>query len=120
MRSHTALADVQRAEAETTVCVHGRVDAQTAGALRELLHAVVDEGLPWVRIDLADAEIGDATGLGVLVGAHHRARRLGVRVVVEPVTERTARLLRLAHLERALRDLDTSRPPAAAVAPLTA
>ena len=51
---------------------------------------------------LAGAEIGDATGLGVLVEAYNRARRAGRRLAVVDMTERTGRLLRASRLDRAL------------------
>ena len=53
-------------------------------------------------VQLAGAEVHDATGLGVLVGAHHRARRAGPRLVLVDVSPRLDRLLRISRLHRVL------------------
>ncbi len=82
--------------------VTGRLDARTVGQLRDVLQRQLAAGHGLLVLDLGDAEIGDATALALLAGAHHRARRAGQRVVLGPITDRTARLLRMAHLDRVL------------------
>ncbi|MEI2764834.1 MAG: STAS domain-containing protein [Dermatophilaceae bacterium] len=99
-----------------TVC--GRIDARTAAGVRDLLHRVVDTGSGDIVLLLAQAEVGDLTALGVLVGAHHRARRADRRLVVSEVSERTARVLRATHLDRVL--VGVSEPTPTTVSPLTA
>jgi anti-anti-sigma factor len=100
------------------VAIHGRIDVHTVPDVRLLLHEVIDTGSGDLLMRLAAAEIGDATGLGVLVEAYTRARRAGRRLAVIDMTDRTERLLRASRLDRALvlRDAET----AATVAPLTA
>ena len=100
------------------VTVSGRIDARAVASLRDLLQRVIDNGTGDVVLLLGDAEIGDATGLGVLVGAHHRARRAGRRLVISEASVRTARLLRASRLDRVL--IGASEPATEAVAPLTA
>ncbi len=100
------------------VTVTGRIDARAVASLRDLLQRVIDNGTGDVVLLLGDAEIGDATGLGVLVGAHHRARRAGRRLVISEASVRTARLLRASRLDRVL--IGASEPATEAVAPLTA
>ncbi|MBK6954696.1 MAG: STAS domain-containing protein [Candidatus Phosphoribacter baldrii] len=84
------------------VRVDGRLDSHSVAQVRDALHQVIDAGSGPVLIELPDAEIGDATALGLLVGAHHRARRQGRELYVGEVSERTARLLRMSHLDRVL------------------
>jgi anti-anti-sigma factor len=79
---------------------------------------VIDTGTGDVVLMLGEAEIGDASALGVLVGAHHRARRAGRRLVISATSPRTARLLRLSRLHRVL--VGTGVASAQPVAPLTA
>jgi anti-anti-sigma factor len=100
------------------VAIHGRIDVHTVPDVRLLLHEVIDTGSGDLLMRLAAAEIGDATGLGVLVEAYTRARRAGRRLAVIDMTDRTERLLRASRLDRALvlRDAET----AVTVAPLTA
>ena len=54
--------------------ITGRLDVHTVADVRLLLHAVVDRGRGDLLVHLSEAEVHDATGLGVIVGAHHRAR----------------------------------------------
>lgn len=84
------------------VAIVGRIDVHTVPDMRLLLHEIIDTGCGDVHLRLAGAEIGDATGLGVLVEAYNRARRAGRRLAVVDMTERTGRLLRASRLDRAL------------------
>ena len=52
----------------------GRLDVRGAGAAREALHEALARGSGRLLVDLSGVELLDATGLGVLVGAHRRAR----------------------------------------------
>ena len=84
------------------VAITGRIDVHTVPDVRLLLHGIIDTGCGDVHLRLVGAEIGDATGLGVLVEAYNRARRAGRRLAVVDMTERTGRLLRASRLDRAL------------------
>ncbi len=53
----------------------GRLDRRTSSWLRDSLHACVDEGQGDLLVHVGKLEIWDGAGLGVLVGAHRRARR---------------------------------------------
>ena len=99
------------------VSITGRIDVRTVPDVRLLLHEIIDTGAGDLLMHLAGAEIGDATGLGVLVEAYNRARRAGRRLAVVDMTARTERLLRASRLDRALL---AGRPAPSAVAPLTA
>jgi anti-anti-sigma factor len=59
-------------------------------------------------LHLGQAEISDATGLGVLVGLHQRARRSGRRLVIAEASERLERLLRLTKLHLVLARVDSA------------
>lgn len=85
-----------------TVRIEGRLDVHTVADVRLLLHEAIDAGRGDLRLDLSLVEVGDATGLGVLVGAHHRARRAGRRLVLVGVPSRLDRLLRATRLHRVL------------------
>ena len=92
--------------AETTfgqeVCVSGRLDVHTVAEVRLALHEILGRGAGDLLIHLAQAEVHDATGLGVIVGAHHRARRAGRRLVLVDVSPRLDRLLQASRLHRVL------------------
>ena len=78
----------------------GHLDGRTAPLVRETLHACVDQGEGDLLLHIGSLEIWDAAGLGVLVGAHRRARRAGRRVVLTEVPPRHLRLLRATRLHR--------------------
>ena len=102
------------------VVLEGRIDVRSAADLRLALHAAIAGGTGDLYLHLGNVEIGDATGLGVLLECHRRARREGRRLVLAGITPRTSRLLRAARLHRVFH-LDLSADTASAsVAPLTA
>lgn len=84
------------------VCVRGRLDVTTVADVREVLHAAVDHGVGDLHVDLTHLELVDATGLGLLLGAHRRAGRLGRRLVLHAVPARVHRLLLATRLDRVL------------------
>ena len=100
---------------EVSVC--GRLDVHTVVHVRQALHDVLGRGAGDLLIHLAEAEVHDATGLGVIVGAHHHARRAGRRLVLVDVSPRLDRLLRTSRLHQALARTVVD---AAAGAPVTA
>jgi anti-sigma B factor antagonist len=78
----------------------GRLDRRTAATLREILQSCVDDGEGDLLLHIGALEIWDSAGLGVLVGAHRRARRAGRRIVLTEVPPRHLRLLRATKLHR--------------------
>ena len=81
----------------------GRLDVHAAADVRNALADAVALGTGELVIDLASLEAVDATGLGVLVGAHRRAGRAGRTLVLRDVTPPVGRLLFLTRLDRVLR-----------------
>ncbi len=66
------------------------------------MHAALDDGSGDLFVDLRDVEMLDATGLGMLVGAHRRAGRTGRRLVLRNLSPQLVRLLRVSRLNRIL------------------
>jgi anti-anti-sigma factor len=89
----------------------GWLDARAAGAVRDALHAALAEGSGPLVVDLSGVDLVDATGLGVLVGAHRRARLEGRELVLRGTPPRVARLLARTRLHRVL-TLEEHRIPA--------
>lgn len=83
--------------------LHGRLDVQAAADVRLALAAAVDAGTGELAVDLSGLDGVDATGLGVLVGAHRRAQRAGRTLVLLDVPPTVGRLLFLTRLEKVLR-----------------
>lgn len=94
--------EIEIARPGRTVVLRGRLDVSTVADVRIALHAAVDTGSGDLLVDLGGVDVVDASGLGVLVGAHRRAGRVGRRVVLRNVPERILRLLALTRLNRVL------------------
>jgi anti-anti-sigma factor len=87
----------------------GRLDVSAAADVRLALVDAVTAGSGPLVVDLSGLDALDATGLGVLVGAHRRAQRAGRVLVLRDVTPAVARLLFLTRLDKVLQ---TTRTPA--------
>jgi anti-sigma B factor antagonist len=99
MEQETGL-DVRVVRSGAEIDLVGRLDSRTASTLREILQRSVDDGEGDLLLHIGSLEIWDSAGLGVLVGAHRRARRAGRRVVLTEVPPRHLRLLRATKLHR--------------------
>jgi anti-anti-sigma factor len=88
------------------VQVVGRVDLTTVAGLRERLGEAVDRAIadqmPILSVDLQAVQMVDATGLGVLLGAHRRARRGGSRLRLVRLSPELSQLLLVSRLYRVL------------------
>ncbi len=82
------------------VVLAGRLDVRGAPVAREALQAALKAGKGELVVDLSRVELLDATGLGVLVAAHRRARLAGRRLVLRDAAPRVARLLSLTRIDR--------------------
>jgi anti-anti-sigma factor len=67
-----------------------------------VLHAALATGSGPLVVDISGVELLDATGLGVLVGAHRRARLDGRELVLRGASPRVARLLKVTRLDRVI------------------
>lgn len=84
------------------VLLAGRLDARGAAPAREALNQALSTGAGRLVVDLAAVELLDATGLGVLVGAHRRARLADRELVLRGARPRVARLLAITRLDRVI------------------
>ena len=95
---------VREGQLDRVVVLTGPVDAASVPDLRLKLHAAIDAAAADedLIVDLAGVFVIDATGLGLLVGAHRRASRTGCRLVLRSVPPQMSRLLRVTRLNRIL------------------
>lgn len=84
------------------LALSGRLGATTVADVRHALARAIEQGAGDLILDLHGVELVDATGLGVLVGAHRRADRAGRRLVLQRIPERIDRLLLATRLHRVL------------------
>ena len=66
-----------------TVAVTGEIDISNADKLRDAINLALEQPTDKVLLDFAEVSYIDSTGIGVLVGAAHRAeeRKRGFAVV---------------------------------------
>ncbi len=83
--------DVQSAK----VLVSGEVDVSNADELRSALDAALADAAGELNVDLSEVPYIDSTGIGVLVGAAHRASDAGKKLVVANPQKNVARVLGL-------------------------
>ena len=97
-----ASVDSRNVGSRQEVVLSGRLDVSSVSSVRSVLHSAIDTGTGDLFVDLSGVEMIDATGLGVLVGAHRRAVLCGRRVVLRNVSGRVSRILRATRLNRIL------------------
>ncbi len=84
------------------VKVRSHLDVRNVGQVRMVLHEVIDNATGDVTIDLSGLDMIDAAGLGMLMGAHLRAERLGRRVVLRHCSNELRRVMAVTRLNRVL------------------
>ncbi|HSP38774.1 MAG TPA: STAS domain-containing protein [Frankiaceae bacterium] len=93
--------------------VVGSVDLTTVSVFREKLGDAVDraeaDGMPVLSVDLHAVEFLDAAGLGVLFGAHRRARRGGGQLRLTRLTPELRQTMLVSRLYRVL-DIEYGTP----------
>jgi anti-sigma B factor antagonist len=82
------------------VTLNGTLDVLTARQLRQTLLALADAQVSSVVVDLTEVTGLDSAGLGVLVGAQHRARLTGGVLRLVATGEPVSTVLRLTGLGR--------------------
>jgi anti-anti-sigma factor len=84
------------------ISLDGRLSAATVADVRAVLGAAIGDGAGDLVVDIEQVDLVDASGLGVLVGAHRLALRSERRLVLRNVPKRIERLLVITHLNRVL------------------
>lgn len=77
---------VTRKDGEVFVQPPGDVVASSVPELRRSLRGALEPGVRELTIDLANVQMIDSTGIGLLVAAHNSMRKLGGRLAVTHVT----------------------------------
>ena len=90
------------------LALRGRLDVSAAADARLAIAAAVADGSGELVLDLAGCDGVDATGLGVLVGAHRHAGRAGRTLVLRDAPPALTRLLRRTRLDRVLHQVATA------------
>ena len=89
---------------DATVIIHieGEVDVSNASELRDALDTALADGVKEVEADFAEVAYIDSTGIGVLVGAAHRAQESGSVLVVANPQKNVERVFTLLGVDKDL------------------
>lgn len=107
--SITITSELQGASVRSVVLVEGEVDVSNADELRSQLSQRLEAGDAEIVVDLATVPYIDSTGIGVLVGAAHRAADQGTRLSVARPQRNVARVLGLLGVTDELNISDETR-----------
>ncbi len=91
------------------LALRGRLSARTVAEGRAALVEAITVGSDALVVDISGLQLVDASGLGMLVGAHRLALRNERELVLRGVPERIERLLAVTRLNRVLRAEDPVR-----------
>jgi anti-sigma B factor antagonist len=89
-------------EPGAVLSLSGRLSARTVADVRAALVDAIGSGAGDLLVDIADLQLVDGSGLGVLVAAHRLALRSERRLVLRAVPPRVDRLLAVTHLNRVI------------------
>jgi anti-sigma B factor antagonist len=93
---HTKQVDEERA----TVALVGRLDASNAQTLKERLEQLIDGGISYLVVDLAQVPFIDSAGLAALVSALKATRRVGGNVMLSGVQPQARTVFSLTMLDQ--------------------
>ena len=82
--------------------IEGEVDVSNASELRDALDTALADGSKEVEADFAEVAYIDSTGIGVLVGAAHRAQESGSVLVVANPQKNVERVFTLLGVDKDL------------------
>lgn len=78
----------------------GDVVAASVPALRSTMQGVVGKGARELVVDLANVEMVDSTGIGLLISAHNSLHKLGGRLAVIHVSSEILDLFRTMRIHQ--------------------
>lgn len=96
------LVTTQTTASGSLIKVTGEVDVSCADTLRSALAAALEDGAPQITVDLSEVSYIDSTGIGVLVGAAHKAAEQNGMLSVAHPQKNVARVLALLGVDSEL------------------
>ncbi|GIF03937.1 STAS domain-containing protein [Actinoplanes siamensis] len=94
---------IERHDDRVVIVPEGDIDAESAGALRQILRQAVDTpGFTHLEVDLHQVAFLDSTGLGVFVAARKAAQARGLTFRLRDFGPMVRMLLQVTNLEETL------------------
>lgn len=101
------IASIEEAEG-IRVAVTGEIDVSNADEMRDAIEAAFEKEPEAIAVDLSEAPYIDSTGIGVLVGAAHRAEESAVRFSVLNAHRNIVRVMSLLGVAEELNAVQTA------------
>jgi len=92
--------EIRIEDGRTVFCPSGDIVASMADAMRSRLRDVMHEHPGPLAIDLAQVELIDSVGIGLLIAAHNTLAKAGGRLILEHVHPDLCGLLRTMRLDK--------------------
>lgn len=89
-------------DTKAIIRIEGEVDVSNASELRDALDTALTDGAKEVEADFAEVAYIDSTGIGVLVGAAHRAQESSSVLVVANPQKNVERVFTLLGVDKDL------------------
>lgn len=89
-------------DTKAIIRIEGEVDVSNASELRDALDTALADGAKEVEADFTEVAYIDSTGIGVLVGAAHRAQESGSVLVVANPQKNVERVFSLLGVDKDL------------------
>ena len=89
-------------DTKAIIRIEGEVDVSNASELRDALDTALADGAKEVEADFTEVAYIDSTGIGVLVGAAHRAQESGSVLVVANPQKNVERVFTLLGVDKDL------------------
>lgn len=91
-----------RPDGVAVVVLDGKLNMVSAGAVRQEIATLVENGALNVAVDLAGVDFIDSSGLGALISGLKRTRQAGGDLRIAAPTEQAQLVLSLTGMERVL------------------
>ncbi|MBL8879986.1 MAG: STAS domain-containing protein [Phycisphaerales bacterium] len=101
------------------VRLSGSASIEESEELRITLNQLVSDSAPNLVLDLSGLTYITSVGIGALVAAHHRTKKLSGRIVMVNPSPAIQRLLTLIHIDRLIDVFPTTDAALAALQPHT-
>lgn len=85
----------------------GNIIAAVSRELREKMQQMINDGVKEITIDMADVELIDSTGIGVLIGIQNTLNSKSGKLYLKNVCNDIMKMLRIMRLDRHITIVDS-------------
>ncbi len=94
------MSEIQKMDGQTIIKPSRDIISSVAQEFKEELHALIQDGIKQLSVDMADVVMIDSVGLGVLIEAHNTLNKSGGKLSVSHVSQDIMVLFKTMRLDR--------------------